>query len=301
MEFVTQLPVNEPLDWILNVTMIKINKNLNKLKPSFITGFTDAESSFVIKISRDHRAKTGWRIDPAFEIGLNEKDLVLLEKIQSFFAKGSIRKNKVNNAVIFAVQSIKDLATVIIPHFEKYPLISQKRVDFELFKQVVVIMINKQHLSLSGLQEVVNIRASMNKGMTEILKESFPNTIPVHRRAINSNIVSDPNWLTGFVEGEGSFIISLVTNASAKLGIKVSLRFSISQHDRDIKLMDSLVKFLGCGSIVKHNAKFSVEFVVTKFSDIQEKIIPFFEKNSLQGIKSLKFNSFTEAAELIKK
>ena len=64
--------------------------------------------------------------------------------------------------------------------------------------------------------------------------------------------------------------------------------------------MDSLVKFLGCGSIVKHNAKFSVEFVVTKFSDIQEKIIPFFEKNSLQGIKSLKFNSFTEAAELIK-
>ena len=121
MEFVTQLPVNEPLDWILNVTMIKINKNLNKLQPSFITGFTDAESSFVIKISRDHRAKTGWRIDPAFEIGLNEKDLVLLKKIQSFFAKGSIRKNKVNNAVIFAVQSIKDLATVIIPHFEKYP------------------------------------------------------------------------------------------------------------------------------------------------------------------------------------
>ena len=166
MEFVTQLPVNEPLDWILNVTMIKINKNLNKLQPSFITGFTDAESSFVIKISRDHRAKTGWRIDPAFEIGLNEKDLVLLKKIQSFFAKGSIRKNKVNNAVIFAVQSIKDLATVIIPHFEKYPLISQKRVDFELFKQVVVIMINKQHLSLSGLQEVVNIRASMNKGFT---------------------------------------------------------------------------------------------------------------------------------------
>ena len=45
-------------------------------------------------------------------------------------------------------------------------LISQKRADFELFKQVVVIMINKQHLSLSGLQEVVNIRASMNKGFT---------------------------------------------------------------------------------------------------------------------------------------
>jgi len=123
--------------------MITINQNLNNLHPLFITGFSDAESTFVIKISRDRRTETGWRIDPVFEIGLNEKDLALLEKIQSFFAVGGIRRNKVNNSVVFAVQSIKDLATVIIPYFDKFPLISQKRADYELFKQVVVRMIRK--------------------------------------------------------------------------------------------------------------------------------------------------------------
>ena len=64
--------------------------------------------------------------------------------------------------------------------------------------------------------------------------------------------------------------------------------------------MESLVNFLGCGSIVQNNTRYLVEFVVTRFSDIQEKIIPFFVKYSLQGIKSLNLYDFIQAAELIK-
>jgi hypothetical protein len=48
-----------------------------------VTGVSDAESTFVVKISRDSRTVTGWRIDPVFEIGLNEKDLALLENLFS--------------------------------------------------------------------------------------------------------------------------------------------------------------------------------------------------------------------------
>jgi hypothetical protein len=115
-----------------------------------------------------------------------------LEKIQSFFGIGSIRKNNLNNSVVFAVQSVKDLAGVVIPHFEKFPLISQKRADYELFKQVVEIMIGKQHLNPSGLQKVVSIRASMNKGITAKLKESFPNVKPVSRPLVDLITVPSP-------------------------------------------------------------------------------------------------------------
>jgi hypothetical protein len=94
--------------------------------------------------------------------------------------------------VVFSVQSVKDLAAVVIPHFDRFPLISQKRADYELLKQAVEIMIGKQHLNPSGLQKVVNIRASMNKGITTKLKDSFLNIKPVARPLVDLITVPNP-------------------------------------------------------------------------------------------------------------
>lgn len=41
------------------------------------------------------------------------------------------------------VISLQDLINVIIPHFIKYPLNTQKRADFELLLMVVELMIKK--------------------------------------------------------------------------------------------------------------------------------------------------------------
>ena len=72
-----------------------------------------------------------------------------------------------NQSVIYSVQSIKDLTNVIIPHFLKYPLLSQKRADFELFKSIVELMVHKEHQTLVGLHKILSIKASMNKGLTD--------------------------------------------------------------------------------------------------------------------------------------
>ena len=59
--------------------------------------------------------------------------------------------------------------------------------------------------------------------------------------------------------------------------VQVQLVFSLTQHIRDQALMNSLISYLGCGNI-KHNEKNSwLQFIVTKFSDIDEKIIPIFK------------------------
>jgi len=101
------------------------------------------------------------------------------------------------------------------------------------------------------------------------------------------------------VEGEGCFLISIVVNASSRVGCIVSLRFSIGQHTRDLVLMEKLVECIGCGSIGKPK-KSVVEIVVTRLADITDKIIPIFDKYPLQGVKALNFYDFTRAAELIK-
>jgi len=48
---------------------------------------------------------------------------------------GSINKHGYES-MKFRVESVKDLAKVL-DHFEKYPLITQKRADYELFKQAI--------------------------------------------------------------------------------------------------------------------------------------------------------------------
>ena len=112
---------------------------------------------------------------------MHGKDLLLLKQIQSFFGVGSIIVRKSNNQVIFTVTSIKDLTIKIIPHFEKYPLITQKRADYLLFKSVVYLMNRKEHLTQDGLRQIVGLRAAMNTGLSEKQKAAFPNIIPAVR------------------------------------------------------------------------------------------------------------------------
>lgn len=115
-----------------------------------------------------------------FKLGLHTKDLPLLEAIRnSWGGIGSINKSG-DSLFVYRVSSMKDLA-VIFDHFASFPLITQKRADFELFKQAVSIRESGRHTTLDGLQDIINIRASMNNGLTEELKVAFPNTIPVIR------------------------------------------------------------------------------------------------------------------------
>jgi hypothetical protein len=172
------------------------------------------------------------------------------------------------DVVTFRVISIKDINEVIIPHFIQYPLITNKYADFELFRQAVYMLQHKQHLNPEGLQKIVNLRASLNNGLSDKLKKFYPNTNPVVRPEVKSIKILHPSWLAGFVNGEGCFLVSIVKSAGNKTGYQIALRFSISQHNRDRLLIKSIVEYLGCGNFLE-SKKTSVEYVVTKFSDIK--------------------------------
>lgn len=50
-------------------------------------------------------------------------------------------------------------------------MLSEKAADFILFKQIIELMVNKVHLTDKGLQQIINIRASMNLGLSIIKKK----------------------------------------------------------------------------------------------------------------------------------
>lgn len=96
--------------------------------------------------------------------------------------------------------------------------------------------------------------------------------------------------MAGFVAGEGCFYISIGESKTHKLGGRVMLRFQITQHSRDALLMGSLVNYLGCGS--NYPRSNAVDFIVTKYSDIEGKILPFFSQYPLIGAKALDYADF---------
>ena len=152
----------------------------------------------------NQKRKLGWRVQAKFQIGLHKRDLGLLLQVKEFFGSiGSIGLSE--NMVFYSVSSVKDLTNTIIPHFEKYPLLTQKAADFLLFKDIVKIMTNKGHLSIEGFKQIINIKASMNRGLSEFLKLQFNNVVPVNRPFIYTDKIYEPYWITGFVNGEGTF------------------------------------------------------------------------------------------------
>jgi hypothetical protein len=100
------------------------------------------------------------------------------------------------------------------------------------------------------------------------------------------------------VTGEGCFLINILKN---KTGFSVSLKFTVGQHSRDAELIKSLINYLGCGQIYLRSNKDAVDFVVSRYSDISEKIIPFFDKYTIKGTKVKDLEDFKRVADIMKK
>jgi LAGLIDADG endonuclease len=104
--------------------------------------------------------------------------------------------------------------------------------------------------------------------------------------------------LAGFTTGEGCFTVNLIKSTHVSVGTQVQLDFRISQHNRDEQLIISLIEFLGCGKLYKYRE--AVEFRITKFNDLVDKVFPFFAKYPIQGIKFRDYLDFVRIAELMK-
>jgi len=142
----------------------------------------------------------------------------------------------------------------------------------------------KEHLNEKGLNKILSLRASVNNGLSDNLKTAFPNIIPVKRPQVELATYINPHWLAGFASGECCFSV----NYSQSSG-QVALRFSLFQHSRDTELTKSLVQYFGCGNYDPEPTKNGGRFRVSSFSDISNKIIPFFQEYQIVGVKALDF------------
>ncbi len=82
-------------------------------------------------------------------------------------------------------------------------------------------------------------------------------------------------YISGFVDGEGSFNISLRKKEDYKIGWQPVLSFNVSQRER--KILDLMKQYFGCG-IIKRRKDGLHSYDVTTPKDLETKIIPFFNQ-----------------------
>lgn len=273
-------------------------KYSHKIDPNYVTGFTDGEGCFYIGLSPDNNYSSGYRVKLSFQIGLHEKDLALLKLINSYFGVGKISK-LASNLVLYRVSTMDELK-VIIDQFERYPLISFKYKDYLLFKQAFELVQKKEHLSVDGLKKIVALKASINLKLSSELKNAFPDVVPATIPVMENRKITDYNWIAGFTDAEGCFFIAHKNSKLSKLGETVWLKFILTQHSRDENLLRNFIEIFECGRFVSKTPKEYGEFIVEKYSDIKDKVIPLFEKYPLHGIKKENYLDFKKASELIK-
>ena len=107
----------------------------------------------------------------------------------------------------------------------------------------------------------------------------------------------DSRWVSGFVDGEGCFHVSINKIPKMSIGWQVLPEFRIVQHERDESVLKELQQFFGAGKVItNHGAR--KELRIRKLNDLRN-VVLFFKQHPLRTEKKKNFEIFAKILELM--
>ena len=131
------------------------------LTAQWIVGFVDGEGCFHVGINQNQAMRLGVQVLPEFTVVQHEVDEQVLHALKEYFGCGVVRVNH-GTRLSYRVRGQANLRDRIIPFFEKHKLKTRKRVDFEKFRKVILLIEKGEHLEPEGLEKIRKIKRSMN-------------------------------------------------------------------------------------------------------------------------------------------
>jgi len=108
-----------------------------------------------------------------------------------------------------------------------------------------------------------------------------------------------PDWVVGFVDGEGCFHVSLTRHDEMASGFQVLPEFVVVQHERDLQILQALKRFFG-GGVVRRNHGDRHCLRIRKL-DLLEQVCVFFARHPLKTKKNTDFQKFRRILQLMEK
>ena len=111
-------------------------------------------------------------------------------------------------------------------------------------------------------------------------------------------------WLVGFVDGEGCFSCPVFRNGKMTLGWQVQPAFVVVQGESSREVLEEMARFFGCGRVYRNRRHDNhredlFRYYVSRFGDLRDVIVPFFEENPLRTAKRDNFVKFAQVIELM--
>src|SRR3989344_3056099 len=113
-------------------------------------------------------------------------------------------------------------------------------------------------------------------------------------------------WISGFVDGEGCFTVSIIRNRSVttRESWQVFPEFVVSQGERSRTALKKIERFFQCGYINLNTRRDNhheqmLKYCVRSINDLNLKIIPFFEQNKLKTYKQKDFQVFRRIIKMM--
>jgi hypothetical protein len=130
--------------------------------PSYISGYVDGEGCFTVSISPRPTLVVGWEVRPSLSVSQNGDRSEVLLLMQQHFGCGRLRPDRSDRTIKWETRSLPTIVQAVIPHFRRYPLLSGKQRDFELFAEICERMAHREHRTVPGLRVIVALAGQMN-------------------------------------------------------------------------------------------------------------------------------------------
>ena len=87
-----------------------------------------------------------------------------MEKLVEYFGAGKIYNYGGKSAISLTIFDFTEITNIIIPFFNKYPLLGIKLYDYLDWSKIHSLMINRLHLTVEGIESIRKIKSGMNTG-----------------------------------------------------------------------------------------------------------------------------------------
>lgn len=215
-----------------------INKNIKiiSLSPNWVTGIIDAEGNFSIT-KKEKSSKNGYLPGFTFKVTQMYYSYEILLYLKEYFKCGEICiDNRKTKGYKYQVSNRNDIITKIIPHLDKYPLITSKRLDYLDWKDSLIRYENS--LERDNLDYIWLKKAQMNK------KRSFEERWEYLNNC--GDIKLSNEWVQAFIDGEGCFQFNII-NIKKRPYINMRPTLEIAQHSHDVRVLFWIKNFFGNG------------------------------------------------------
>lgn len=264
--------------WVKNKCLFSTHQRLNEEHlnkvwfKQWLVGFTDGDGNFSIT----HQAGK-WGL--AFKLTQSRYNLRVLYYIKKELGVGSVTKNGTKGQLL--IRDRKTIEKVILPIFDKYPLLTTKHFDYLRFKKAFYVVKDTNLTTDQKSDKLFSLKDSrVPLGYISPIWNTV--SLPLSLKNDDSlHSIMSKAWLVGFVEAEGSFYLT------SKQSSRIVHGFGLTQK-LDKIVLQAMGLILHIPNSVRFKEIYNHYILDTTNSRAIENIIAYF-KHTMKGVKSLEY------------